>query len=92
MLTCNTSRPAPVPAARQVALKLIRSGIYDGAVARRFKSEQQSLAIMEHPVIAKVLDARFDSERPAVLRDGICARTTYYAVLRREKIENPGTP
>jgi len=40
-----------------VALKLIRSGVYDNAVARRFKSEQQSLAIMEHPAIAKVLDA-----------------------------------
>ena len=45
------------PVKRQVALKLIRSGIYDSAVARRFKSEQQSLAIMEHPAIAKVLDA-----------------------------------
>ena len=45
------------PVKRQVALKLIRSGIYDTAVARRFKSEQQSLAIMEHPAIAKVLDA-----------------------------------
>jgi eukaryotic-like serine/threonine-protein kinase len=45
------------PVKRQVALKLIRSGIYDAAVARRFGSEQQSLAIMEHPAIAKVFDA-----------------------------------
>ena len=45
------------PVKRQVALKLIRSGIYDSAVARRFASEQQSLAIMEHPAIAKVFDA-----------------------------------
>ena len=45
------------PVKRQVALKLIRNGIYDAAVARRFASEQQSLAIMEHPVIAKVFDA-----------------------------------
>ncbi len=45
------------PVKRHVALKLIRSGIYDNAVARRFASEQQSLAIMEHPAIAKVFDA-----------------------------------
>src|ERR1700722_5833904 len=45
------------PVKRQVALKLIRGGIYDGAVTRRFASEQQSLAIMEHPAIAKVFDA-----------------------------------
>src|SRR5262249_43132485 len=36
---------------------LLRTGMYDDAVVRRFKSEQQSLAIMEHPTIAKVLDA-----------------------------------
>jgi serine/threonine protein kinase len=45
------------PVKRQVALKLIRNGIYDTSVARRFASEQQSLAIMEHPAIAKVFDA-----------------------------------
>ncbi|HMJ21887.1 MAG TPA: serine/threonine-protein kinase [Terriglobales bacterium] len=46
-----------VPVRRQVALKLIRSGIHDDAVARRFESERQALAIMEHPTIAKVFDA-----------------------------------
>jgi eukaryotic-like serine/threonine-protein kinase len=45
------------PVKRQVALKLIRSGAYDHAVARRFESERQTLAIMEHPAIAKVFDA-----------------------------------
>jgi serine/threonine protein kinase len=45
------------PVKRQVALKLIRNGIYEGSVVRRFKSEQQSLAIMDHPSIAKVLGA-----------------------------------
>ena len=45
------------PVKRQVALKLIRSGAYDHAVARRFESERQTLAIMEHPTIAKVFDA-----------------------------------
>jgi eukaryotic-like serine/threonine-protein kinase len=45
------------PLQRQVALKLIRVGIYDDAVLQRFESEQKSLASMNHPCIAKVFDA-----------------------------------
>jgi serine/threonine protein kinase len=45
------------PVRRQVALKLIRAGIYDAATVQRFKAERQSLAIMDHPAIAKVFDA-----------------------------------
>jgi eukaryotic-like serine/threonine-protein kinase len=46
-----------VPVRRSVALKLIRAGMYDEGVVRRFQSERQSLAIMDHPAIAKVFDA-----------------------------------
>jgi eukaryotic-like serine/threonine-protein kinase len=45
------------PIQRQVALKLIKVGMYDDSVLQRFQSERQSLAIMEHPSIAKVFDA-----------------------------------
>src|SRR6185369_1777727 len=45
------------PIRRQVALKLIRAGMYDSATVQRFKAERQSLAIMDHPAIAKVFDA-----------------------------------
>jgi eukaryotic-like serine/threonine-protein kinase len=45
------------PVRRQVALKLIRAGMYDGAAVQRFQSERQSLAMMDHPTIAKVFDA-----------------------------------
>jgi len=45
------------PVQRQVALKLIKVGLYDDAVLKRFQSERQSLAIMDHPAIAKVFDA-----------------------------------
>jgi serine/threonine protein kinase/Tfp pilus assembly protein PilF len=45
------------PVRRQVALKLIKAGMYDESVVQRFQSERQSLAIMDHPAIAKVLDA-----------------------------------
>ncbi|HKM65620.1 MAG TPA: serine/threonine-protein kinase [Candidatus Acidoferrum sp.] len=45
------------PVKRLVALKFIRGGMYDTSVIHRFESERQALAIMEHPAIAKVLDA-----------------------------------
>jgi len=45
------------PVRRQVALKLIKSGLYDLSVVQRFQSERQSLAIMDHPAIAKVFEA-----------------------------------
>ncbi|HTW81980.1 MAG TPA: tetratricopeptide repeat protein [Terracidiphilus sp.] len=45
------------PVRRQVALKLIKAGMYDSAVVERFRSERQALAIMDHPAIAKVFDA-----------------------------------
>jgi serine/threonine protein kinase/tetratricopeptide (TPR) repeat protein len=46
-----------VPVRREVAIKLIRAGMYDEAVLQRFRAERQSLAIMDHPSIAKVFDA-----------------------------------
>jgi serine/threonine protein kinase len=45
------------PVRRQVALKLIKAGMYDTSTVQRFRAERQSLAIMEHPAIAKVFDA-----------------------------------
>src|SRR3984957_574447 len=45
------------PVRRSVALKLIRAGMYDESVVHRFRGERQSLAIMDHPTIAKVFDA-----------------------------------
>jgi serine/threonine protein kinase len=45
------------PVRRRVALKLIKAGMYDTSVVQRFQSERQSLALMDHPTIAKVFDA-----------------------------------
>jgi non-specific serine/threonine protein kinase/serine/threonine-protein kinase len=45
------------PVQRQVAIKLIRVGRYDDDILQRFRSERQSLAMMDHPSIAKVFDA-----------------------------------
>jgi serine/threonine protein kinase len=45
------------PIRRRVALKLIKAGMDSRQVIARFESERQALALMDHPAIAKVLDA-----------------------------------
>jgi serine/threonine protein kinase len=45
------------PVRRTVALKLIKAGMDTGQVVARFDAERQALAMMDHPVIAKVFDA-----------------------------------
>src|SRR5438045_990929 len=45
------------PLRRMVALKLIKAGFDTKEVIARFNSERQALARMDHPNIAKVLDA-----------------------------------
>jgi len=46
-----------VPVKRLVALKLIKLGMDSKQVLTRFEAERQALALMDHPNIAKVLDA-----------------------------------
>jgi len=45
------------PIRREVALKIIKLGMDTRQVIARFESERQTLAMMEHPNIARVLDA-----------------------------------
>jgi eukaryotic-like serine/threonine-protein kinase len=45
------------PVKRRVALKLIKGGMFDSTALVRFQNERQSLALMDHPAIAKVFDA-----------------------------------
>ncbi len=45
------------PVVRKVALKIIKLGMDTKEVIARFESERQALAMMDHPNIAKVLDA-----------------------------------
>ncbi len=44
------------PITRQVAIKFIRGGMDSKAVQARFEFERQSLALMDHPGIARVYD------------------------------------
>jgi eukaryotic-like serine/threonine-protein kinase len=45
------------PVRRRVALKIIKLGMDTKSVIARFREERQALAMMDHPNIAKVLDA-----------------------------------
>jgi serine/threonine protein kinase len=53
------------PVRRRVALKVIKLGMDTKQVVARFEAERQALAMMDHPNIAKVLDAgTTDTGRP----------------------------
>ena len=45
------------PVRRRVALKIIKAGMDSKQVIARFEAERQALSMMDHPNIAKVLDA-----------------------------------
>ena len=45
------------PVSREVALKVIKLGMDTAQVVARFEAERQALAIMDHPNIARVIDA-----------------------------------
>jgi serine/threonine protein kinase len=53
------------PVQRKVALKIIKAGMDSREVIARFDAERQALALMDHPNIARVLEAgATDSGRP----------------------------
>jgi serine/threonine protein kinase/Flp pilus assembly protein TadD len=58
------------PVKRLVALKLIKAGMDSKQVIARFEAERQALALMDHPNIARVLDAgTTGSGRPYFVMD-----------------------
>src|SRR3989475_4919735 len=58
------------PVKRLVAVKLIKAGMDSRQVIARFEAERQALALMEHPNIARVLDAGTTSAgRPYFVMD-----------------------
>ena len=58
------------PVRRKVALKIIKLGMDTQSVIARFEAERQALALMDHPNIAKVLDAgATDTGRPFFVMD-----------------------
>jgi len=58
------------PVKRRVALKIIKLGMDTKQVIGRFEAERQALAMLDHPNIAKVLDAgSTDTGRPYFVMD-----------------------
>ncbi len=58
------------PIRRRVAIKIVRVGIENKEAIARFEIERQSLALMDHPNIAKVLDAgTTPSGRPFIVME-----------------------
>ena len=75
------------PIRRRVAVKVIKEGMDSGHVLARFEAERQALALMEHPNIAKVLDAgRTPSGRPYFVMELVKGQpiTTYCDEKRLE--------
>jgi eukaryotic-like serine/threonine-protein kinase len=68
------------PVRRRVALKVIKPGLDTQQVIARFDAERQTLSLMDHPNIAKVLDAgKTNSGRPYFVMELVKGRpiTTY---------------
>jgi len=57
-LVLRAEQEAPIR--REVALKLVRAGLDTARVVARFEAERQAIALMDHPGIARVLDAGAD--------------------------------
>jgi tetratricopeptide (TPR) repeat protein/serine/threonine protein kinase len=81
------------PVRRVVALKLIKAGMDSKQVLARFEAERQALALMDHPNIARVLDAGTTSSgRPYFVMDLVKGApiTTYcdeHRLTPRQRLE-----
>ena len=81
------------PVRRKVALKIIKPGMDTKEVIARFEAERQALAIMDHPNIAKVLDAgATESGRPFFVMElvrgiPITDFCDQYSLSTRERLE-----
>ena len=83
------------PVQRKVALKLMKSGSDSRQVLARFEAERQALALMDHPNIAKVLDAGAtgsESERGSLGRPYFVMELVKGVPITRYCDENHLTP
>ena len=70
-----------LPVQRRVALKLIKLGMDTKSVIARFELERQAMALMDHPNIARVLDAGRHGAGPSLRSDGTGAGNQNYHLL-----------
>jgi eukaryotic-like serine/threonine-protein kinase len=67
------------PIRRRVALKIIKPGMDTKQVIARFEAERQALALMDHPNIAKILDAGVTGQ-PSTLNSQLLAGRPYFVM------------
>jgi serine/threonine-protein kinase len=77
------------PVKRQVALKIIKAGMDSGQVLARFEQERQALAVLDHPNIAKVLDAGTTGSEPRTSVSGSAVPLTN---VRGSEMRSAGRP
>ena len=89
------------PVRRKVALKIIKPGMDTKQVIARFEAERQALALMDHPNIARVLDAGRDRQRAgptsswnwsAAFRSPSTATSNRLPIARAAGAVHPGLP
>ncbi len=78
------------PVRRKVALKILKPGMDTRQVIARFEAERQALALMDHPNIAKVLDAGETGSGRPLLRHGAGQGRADHRLLRPEPPDHPG--
>jgi hypothetical protein len=80
------------PVKRRVALKIIKLGMDTKQVIARFEAERQALAMMDHPNIAKVLDAgTTETGRPFFVMELVRASRSSSTATRRSWTPRPGS-
>ena len=73
------------PVKRRVALKVIKLGMDTKQVIARFEAERQALALMDHPNIARVLDAgATETGRPYFIME-LSARGIYCEASQKSR-------
>ncbi len=71
------------PVQRKVALKVIKAGMDTKEVIARFEAERQALALMDHPNIARILDAGVtgaSDSQPSTLNSQLSAGRPYFVM------------
>ncbi len=77
------------PLQRSVAIKIIKLGMDTRQVVARFEQERQALALMDHPNVARVLDAgATDTGRPYFVMD-LCRGESITAYCDRHNLSIP---
>lgn len=77
------------PVRRRVAIKVLRAGHHSREVLARFDAERQALSLMNHPGIARILDAGTTADqRPYIVMEYVSGEPiTRYCSQRKPSLE-----